>query len=81
MITYKVKLAKGKRADKVEADYFRVENGVLTFRIANRSTEGGYPIFVKSYAASAWLTVENMNAPKIICAFGAGDSNEEIPFN
>lgn len=57
MNAYKVKLVDRKRADTVYADYFKTDGGVLTFRIVN--PDQGYPIFVKCYAAGAWLTVEN----------------------
>lgn len=58
MTMFKVKRAAGRRAEIVYADYHRVdETGVVTFRLTAR--DGGYPVFVKCYAAGAWLSVES----------------------
>lgn len=57
MITYKVKLSARKRTEAVTADYFRVDNGILTFR--NAATDNKYPVFIKCYAPGVWLSVEN----------------------
>lgn len=39
----------------VEAEYFKVENGTLIFRIA---VPGGYPRTVHMFAPGTWLHVE-----------------------
>lgn len=61
MITYHVKLAHKKHPDVVKADYFKVDQGVITFRCLSNTADHGYPLFVKCYAAGAWLSVENAN--------------------
>jgi hypothetical protein len=56
MNAYRVKLT-GKRKDEIVlADYFKIDGGVITFRCVNPA---GYPIFVKCFAAGAWLSVTN----------------------
>lgn len=54
--TYKVKLAH--KSECVTADYFKIEDGVLTF--CNANPNQGYPQFVKCYANGVWLSVENL---------------------
>lgn len=62
MNAYKVQRSDRKKLDTVYADYFRIdEQGVVTFR--NVNPQQGYPIFVKCYAAGAWLNIENAVTP------------------
>lgn len=56
VIAFKVTLPKA-RPVVVQADYYRIEGGVITFRMV--SPIGSYPIFVRCFAAGAWLSVEN----------------------
>lgn len=57
MTMFKVKRPAGRRTETVYADYHRVENGVVTFRMSAKAN--AYPEFVKCYAAGAWLSVES----------------------
>jgi hypothetical protein len=59
--TYKVALVGRRKRDTVRATYFKIEAGVLTFRIyQGYYGSSQYPLFVKCYAAGSWLTVENV---------------------
>jgi hypothetical protein len=59
---FAVKLADILRKDRslistvVEADYFRIQDGVLTFRISARGNQ--YPEAVHVFAPGTWLEVE-----------------------
>lgn len=60
MIEYKVKLANRKKPEYVNADYFKIDGGVVTFR--NLSMDrGGYPVFVRCYAAGTWISIDAVN--------------------
>lgn len=56
---YRVRLAGRQKAQTVDADYFRIDGGVLTFRNAN--PQQGYPMFVKAFAAGVWTMIENID--------------------
>lgn len=55
-VTVKVKVQRLKRVAtvKVEAEYYRVDNGNLIFR---NQVPGGYPETVAMFAAGIWLEV------------------------
>lgn len=59
MNTYRIQFV-GRPSEMVRADYFKIDDGVLTFRMSKPSRDE-FPIFVKCYAAGAWLSVENAN--------------------
>lgn len=57
MPTYVVQVQGQKKKDRVVAGYFRIQDGNLNFRNP-AEYDSGYPIFVKSYAAGKWVSVE-----------------------
>ncbi len=58
MLTWRVWLTQPKkRPVKVQADYFRIDNGVLVFRKA-RATPQSYPEAVTVFASGAWSRLE-----------------------
>lgn len=47
----------------VDADYFKVEQGALTFRCFDRNhTNAGYPVAVHVFAPGVWAEVELFHA-------------------
>jgi len=60
MTIFKVRVPRSKRPVIVHADYYRIEEGVITFRVAAcNAGNGGYPGFVRCFAHDAWLDVAN----------------------
>jgi hypothetical protein len=54
---WKVYTGKAGRPTAILADYYNIDNGVITLR--NRNPTGGYPIVVAAFAHGSWTRIVN----------------------